>query len=315
MKRVAKKWVRRKRFWALVLLVGFLVFAYDFLQLRYSDQSYEAFFEEAGLAELSSIDYHIQGARRLRYVEVGHDTLPLLVLIHGAPSSSAYWRSYLKDSTLLANAKLMAVDRPGYGYSGFGKHETSIAKQAELIAAVLKEKRTQHQEIVLHGSSYGGTVAARLAMDYPELVDGILFQSSSLAPGEETTYWITYPTSHWALSWMIPATFRVANAEKLSHEEELLKMEPLWHRIRSAVTILHGTDDGLIFPSNATYAQEHLTKASFVDLIMVPGQGHDLTWSRPQLLKESMVNMLNRVREAHHGISGNNLTPAIATRP
>ncbi|MEL6535661.1 MAG: alpha/beta hydrolase [Bacteroidota bacterium] len=298
-----------------MVFVGFLIFAYDFLQLRYSDQSYVDFFEEAGLAELSSIEYHSQGARRIRYVEVGHDTLPLLVFIHGAPSSSAYWRNYLTDSTLLAKAKLMAVDRPGYGYSGFGKQETSVARQAALIAAVLEQKRDQHQEIVLHGSSYGGTVAARLAMDYPELVDGILFQSSSLAPGEETTYWITYPTSHWALSWMIPPTFRVANAEKLSHEEELREMEPLWDRIRSAVTILHGTEDGLIFPSNATYAKDHLTHASFVDLIMVPGQGHNLTWTRPELLKQSIVEMLDRVRRPLRNLSGDKLSPNLVTTP
>ena len=295
-----RKLIKRKRFWALLFLVGFFIFAYDFMQLRRSDQAFMDFFEQQGLAEVASIDYIMKDARRLRYVEVGQDSLPLLVFIHGAPSSSSFWTDFLSDSTLLSRAKLMAVDRPGYGYSEYGRIETSVAKQAELIAEVLKTKRQDHDQIVIHGSSYGGTVAARLAMDYPELVDGIVFQSSSLAPGEETTYWPTYPTSHWALSWLLPIPLQVANAEKLSHHKELEEMVPLWDRIHSAVTILHGTDDGLIYPSNAKFAREHLTKASFVDLIMVPGSGHDLTWTQPKLLKEAILNTISKVQDAQN---------------
>jgi len=293
-----KKILRRKRFYASLLLVGFLFFSYDFLKLRKTDQEFQEMFTEVGMENHSSINYHYVNGRRMRYVEVGYDSLPLVVFIHGAPSSSAFWSSFLKDSDLLTHARLMAVDRPGYGYSGFGKIETSVQRQAEMIADIVQEKKISDEPIVLLGSSYGGTVAARLGMDYPELVDGIVFQSSSLAPGEETTYWITYPTSHWALSWLLPITFQVANAEKLSHEKELKSMEPLWDRIKAYCTILHGEQDNLIFPSNAFFAKEKLRNAMNVELVLVPDSGHDLTWTQPNLIKESILKTIEVLRES-----------------
>ena len=241
----------------------------------------------------AKIGYYKQDSRPIRYVEIGNDDLPLIVFVHGAPSSSAFWLNYLKDSTLLSEAKLLAVDRPGYGYSGFGETETSIQRQAALVAPIIQDRRSQHEKIIIHGSSYGGTLAARLAMDYPDLMDGVIFQSASLAPGKETTYWVTYPTSTWPLKWLIPATFRVANEEKLSHKLELTKMEPLWNRIKVFVTILHGEDDGLIFPENAFFAKEKLKNALGIRMKLVNGAGHDLAWTQKKLIINSLLEILH----------------------
>ena len=144
----------------------------------------------------------------------------------------------------------------------------------------------------MHGSSYGGTVAARLAMDYPELVDGLLLQSASLKPGAETTYWISYPTHHWSMRNFVPGSIRTANAEKLSHKVELEKMVPLWSRIRSKVILLQGIDDTLIFPENAPFAAKNLVNAASVSLTLVPGSKHDLLWTQTDLLKNSLLKLI-----------------------
>jgi pimeloyl-ACP methyl ester carboxylesterase len=288
-----KYFYKRKRFYFALLVSASLVLTYDFLKLRKTDQEFKDIFETIGMADHSNIDYHLIGTRRMRYVEVGYDSLPLVVFIHGAPSSSAFWTEFLQDTDLLSNAKLLAVDRPGYGYSGFGKIETSVEKQAEMVAEILKVKKINNQPLVLLGSSYGGTVAARLAMDYPDLIDGVVFQSSSLAPGEETTYWISYPTSHWMVSWLLPITLQVANAEKLSHKKELEKMVPLWEKVKAYCTILHGAADDLVFPSNAFFAKDKLINARKVELVLVPERGHDLSWTKPELIKETLLKTID----------------------
>jgi pimeloyl-ACP methyl ester carboxylesterase len=236
-----------------------------------------------------------QGGRELRYVELGDARKPLLLFIHGAPASSSFWLEFLRDSTLLQYAQLMAVDRPGYGYSGYGHPETSVKKQAALLASILRKKRHQSQRrIIVHGSSYGGTVAARLAMDYPDLVDGLLLQSASLKPGAETTYWISYPTYHWTLRHFIPGSFHTANAEKLSHRAELEQMLPLWPRVRSEVILLQGLDDTLIFPENATFAAQQLVNAAALSMKLIPGSKHDLLWTQRGLLKASLLQLLKQ---------------------
>ncbi len=289
-----RRLLRRKRFYLLIAFIGFLLYAYHFLSMRLSDQSLRAALSMNPFHFEAKIDYFYTKERRVRYVEIGKDSLPLIVFVHGAPSSSRFWEGMLTDSLLLSNAKMLAVDRPGYGYSGYGKPELSVQKQAAIIANIIRQERPHHSKIILHGSSYGGTVAARIAMDYPDLVDGLLLQSASVAPGEEKTYDITYYTTHWSTEWFVPGALKVANHEKLSHKTELEKMRPFWRRIKVPTIILHGAMDKLIYPMNAAYARQMLTHARSVDLIMVKQSAHDLLWTRRDLLIASLLKLLNK---------------------
>ncbi len=284
--------LRRKRFYFSIAFIGFLVFAYDFLGFRESNPALKQELIANPFKTEASVHFYSEPQRRVRYVEMGQHARNLIVFIHGAPSSISFWRSLMTDSVLLSNANLLAVDRPGYGYSGYGKPETSVKEQARLIAQIIKAKRSLYSKIILHGSSYGGTVAARIAMDYPKLIDGLLLQSASVEPGAETTYDITYITSHWALEWLVPGSLKVANHEKLSHREQLDQMRPLWHRIVSPTIVLQGDADELIFPSNATYAAQKLVNARSVEKIIAHGSAHDLLWTRRDLLVASLMKLL-----------------------
>lgn len=289
---IIPKILRRKRFYLLAgifILIGFL---YSFLDLRYSDKNMIRKTSKNHFGYTAQVHHYDTLDRHMRYVEIGNNSKPLLVFLHGAPSSSAFWVSFLKDSTLLDRVKMLAPDRPGYGYSEYGNPETSVSKQAALISYILRKKRHLHQQIILHGSSYGGTLAARIAMDYPDLVDGIILQSASTAPGEEKTYSITHPTSKPPLSWLVPSSIQMANYEKLSHKEELEKMLPHWGNIIAPTIILHGTKDGLIYPSNATFSKERLVNSPFVELIWAEGKGHNLTWTKRELLLETISRMV-----------------------
>lgn len=288
-----RPWYRRKRTYLLLLLGIGLWWCYRFLELRYDDGVLSAQLGNNPLSLEAEVSYHQYGHRRLRYVGIGRDSLPLIVFIHGAPSSSGFWLSMMTDSALLQRAKLLAIDRPGYGFSGFGRPDTSVEKQANLLADLLRRFKPRHQRIILHGSSYGGTVAARVAMDFPHLVDGLLLQSASVAPGEEKIFWITYPTTHWSLKWLVPTALSVANAEKLSHRGQLRAMLPRWDCIEAPTIILHGSEDGLIYPSNAYFACDQLVNAASVSTHMVAGRGHDLLWTSPRLLRSSLHELLD----------------------
>lgn len=283
---------RKKRFYFSVVAAIFFIYAYDFMEMRISTDTFQEILAQNPQGYEADFNYHESGGRRLRYLEIGSDSLPLVVFIHGAPSSSAFWKSFLRDSSLLSKAKLLAVDRPGYGYSGYGKPETSVKKQAALIADIIKEKRGRHPSIILHGSSYGGTVAARIAMDFPALVDGLLLQSAALEPGQEKTYQFSHVTENWLLRWLLPGSIHVANVEKLSHRAQLDSMANLWSRIRSAAIVLHGEADSLIYPSNAQYAEQKLTNAAYLEVQMLEGRKHDLLWYQRELLLNSLSKLI-----------------------
>lgn len=285
--------LRRKRFYFSLALITGLIWIYDSATDRLGDREFVYHLSNNPFGYRAEAHRFWKDGRRIRYIEIGSDHQPLIVFIHGAPSSSIFWKEMMENHLLLKRSKLLAVDRPGYGYSGYGRPEPSVKKQAELISIILKEKRKKHSIIIVHGSSYGGTVAARLAMDYPKLVDGLLLQSASLKPGAETTFDISYPTNHWSLAWLVPGSLRTANAEKLSHRQQLKDMANGWDHIRANCIILHGKADRLIFPENASYAFDKLRNAASANLTFIPNSKHDLLYTQNPLLVQSLIRLVD----------------------
>ncbi|NJM93523.1 MAG: alpha/beta hydrolase, partial [Cytophagales bacterium] len=180
------------------------------------------------------------------------------------------------------------------GYSDFGRLVSDVKQQAALIKYLLDNQK-RDKPLLLVGSSYGGPVAARLLMDYPECADGVVFVSSSLAPGEEKTYGITYPTSKPYMSWLLPRTIRQANTEKLRHKRSLDAMDSMWTKVKVPYLILHGEEDGLIYPENANYAKRKLGP-NRGRIIWVKRRGHGLPWSEPVLVQEAILEMISNLR-------------------
>lgn len=264
---------------------------YQFFKLRRSDKQLSRAFRKSTIKP--SVHYYVHNNRSMRFVELGQDSSkPVIIFCHGSPSSLSMFDIFLKDRDLLNHAQLVSVDRPGYGFSGFGKVEPSIHKQAEHLGPLIE--RYTGRKIILVGSSYGGPVVARLGMLYPEAIQGLVFISASLAPGREKVYRV----SHWMkrkwLGWMFPRVLRTATIEKLYHETALREIEPDWEKIRSEVVLFHGTADALIYPDNATYARNKLSAAKRVELRFVDAVGHTIVYDRPQLVKEALISMLTR---------------------
>ena len=215
--------------WSIVAVVAsFVIYAHT-VEFRASNNEYiSALADDSTQVSVDRLDYEGKGIRHI-LVERGKKTL--MVLIHGSPSSSAQWIPLAKDSILGSKVDFLMIDRPGYGYSSFGNPILSVEKQAEITSQIIRKIKDNYSRVLLFGTSYGGTVGSRLLMDYPSLVDGAVLLSSSMAPGEERTYGISYLIDE--IPWLFPRLIVVANEEKLSHYDQLKEMEPLWDRIKS----------------------------------------------------------------------------------
>jgi pimeloyl-ACP methyl ester carboxylesterase len=214
--------------------------------------------------------------RDLRYLTLHrHDSLPTVFFLHGSPSTMSVYNTYYQDTLFSKWANVIAADRPGYGLSGLGRSEKSVQRQAEYMWKIL-EKEGFPSPLYIVGSSYGGTVATKMAMLHPDKVDGMVLVSASLAPGEEKIYPISYVIRHQPFRWIVPSMIRVANDEKLSHYDALNGMVDLWGKIITPVVIIQGTADRLIYPSNSSFAKEKLQNAAYIDFHMLDGEGHFL---------------------------------------
>ena len=109
---------------------------------------------------------------RVHYQEAGPANAPVMLLIHGFASSNLVWSKVFLE---LADAgfRVIAPDLLGYGYSEKSKElDYTITRQAQMISDLMQQLKIESAIVV--GSSYGGAVAATIALDRPELVEKLI---------------------------------------------------------------------------------------------------------------------------------------------
>jgi pimeloyl-ACP methyl ester carboxylesterase len=114
---------------------------------------------------------HVDGAN-IHYQEFGDKSKPTLILIHGYTASVFSWHSTAPQ--IAENGfHVIAIDLLGFGYSDKPTwFDYSITSQARMIARFMNRLGIGRATIV--GSSYGGAVAATLALDYSERVEKLV---------------------------------------------------------------------------------------------------------------------------------------------
>jgi hypothetical protein len=229
----------------------------------------------------------------MNYAEIGADSLPVAFFVHGSPGSWGGFIDFMKDTILLKKVKMVAVDRIGFGESDFGHGEKSLHEQAELLKPIVAKYKKSGRKVILIGHSLGGPLIARMAMDYPTLIDNLIIVAGSIAPDlEPNEMWFRIPMDFMPIRFLIPASFRASNHEILYLKPELEKMLPLWKNIRQPVIVIQGGKDMLVSPKNADFAKKMLVNAKSLKIVKVDSMNHFVPWSHPQLIKKAIIESL-----------------------
>ncbi|MEQ9308760.1 MAG: alpha/beta hydrolase [Balneolaceae bacterium] len=233
--------------------------------------------------------------RTIHYISIGDTSKQSVLFVHGSPGSWDNFLDFLSDSVLLNNYHLIAVDRLGFGKSGIGVPERSLEKQASAVNKVLIH---QHRSAILVGHSYGGAVITKMAIDFPNNVDGLILVAASIDPKLEKIKWYQIPVHYKAFSWMLPAFLYSANEEILALKNELIDMIPCWKNITIPVSVIHGEIDNLVPPENADFAKDMLINAS-VNMAKVSEMNHFVPWTHPDLIKKEIEIVSARILDSN----------------
>ena len=229
--------------------------------------------------------------QKIHYVRSGDADKPIIVFIHGSPGQWTAWADYLLDKDLRDKAHMIAVDRAGFGGSNMGAYEPNLKRQAQFIIEAVADL-TKNKKIVVVGHSYGGPVALRMVVDYPDRIHAAILLAPSIDPALEDNRWFNKLAAVSFVRRILPQAVDHSNQEILPLQAELEAMKPLLKDIKSKITVIQGEKDKLVPAGNAEYAQKELIKAD-VDIQRLPERGHFIPWEEYGLVKSNLLDHLS----------------------
>jgi pimeloyl-ACP methyl ester carboxylesterase len=264
----------KKRYVALALLASYIIFCQSCMMMRTSAAETKAFFKKQKLRYTDSTA--MVDGNPIHYIETGSPNNPTLFFIHGSPGSWDAYKNYLKDTLLLQKYRMIAIDRPGFGYSDFGEAE-DLKTQSEWIAHFIKTIKNG-KPIVLIGHSLGGPVAVKLATENPDWYKHLVILAGAVDPKAEKPEQWRYIIMKKPIRYLIPGALRPANDELWYLKKDLQDMKPDLKKIISDVTIIHGTKDPLVPYSNVPFMVKEFVNAKSIDVISIENANHFIPW-------------------------------------
>jgi pimeloyl-ACP methyl ester carboxylesterase len=256
-----------------------------------SDKKVEAYFEDTELKPES--EFYVVDGYKMHFKVMDMNKPATLVFVHGTPGSWDAFIDYFKDSTLYDHANIISVDRPGFGKSSFGKPVASLERQCLLMSKILEKYPAPR---ILIGHSLGGPIVARMAMDHPDLVEGIIMLAPAIAPDlEPNEDWFRVPMRWPVIEGVFPKVMRVSNEEVIFLKEELELMMPLWKTITIPSVVIQGESDKLVAPGNGPFADSMLVNSPH-EIIMLENQNHFLPWNQSELVKKTILDMIKSLK-------------------
>jgi pimeloyl-ACP methyl ester carboxylesterase len=114
----------------------------------------------------------------LFYREAGDVKKPVILLLHGFPSSSFMYRDVIND--LLDNYHLIAPDYPGFGLSSSpapDQFDYTFDHLASVMEDFINQLGLKH--FSLYMQDYGGPIGFRIATKHPEWISALIIQNAN----------------------------------------------------------------------------------------------------------------------------------------
>ena len=268
------------------------------------------------------------GETRLHYTDEGEG--PPVVLLHGNGVTAQDWRSSGVIDALTGAHRVIAFDRPGFGYSSRSRaHVWTAAAQARLLHEALHELDVEPAVIV--GHSWGTLVALALALEYPAdckrllLISGYYFPTVRAdvaifgAPalpvvGDVLRYTISPPLGYLLAPLLSAQLFAPASVDEAFAADLPMSMRPwqiranaedtalmvpsaaaMEHRyenLKVPVAIIAGGSDKIVNPTQSSRLAGEIQGSR---LLVIDGVGHMVHYTAKDMIAETIGAMANAV--------------------
>jgi pimeloyl-ACP methyl ester carboxylesterase len=133
---------------------------------------------------------------KIFYREAGPVDAPVVLLLHGFPTSSHQFRDLIPR--LAARYRVIAPDYPGFGQSEAPPADAfayTFENLTDVIDAFTRELQLTRYSLYVH--DYGAPVGFRLAVRHPERVQTITTQNGNAYDEGLTAFWNVFRDGYW----------------------------------------------------------------------------------------------------------------------
>jgi pimeloyl-ACP methyl ester carboxylesterase len=144
---------------------------------------------ESSLSRATRHKYVTVRDLKIFYREAGRENAPVLLLLHGFPTSSQMFRNLIPK--LAEKYHVIAPDYPGFGYSS-APARSEFEYTFNNIAAVVDEFTEQLglSRFSMYVQDYGAPIGFRIASEHPERIAGIIVQNgNAYNEGIDNDFW------------------------------------------------------------------------------------------------------------------------------
>lgn len=269
-----------------LVIASWLIVAQSCFTFRTADKKAKESFAAKGVSlQTNTVT---KNGQIIHYAATGNVGQPTLVFIHGTPGSWTAFEQYLADSTLRSKFRMVSIDRPGFGYSRFGK-AYPLQAQSQWIGAVIEDLKND-APLWLVGHSLGGPLVLQLSIDYPEIATGLVVISGSIDPAAEKPEKWRNVLEKTPLKLFLPGAFRPSNTELIYLKQDLKEQESKLNLVKKPVYFIHGRKDSWVPPINVQYGLTHLSNAPSIDTLWLNG-GHFIPWTSFDSIRQKLVSL------------------------
>jgi pimeloyl-ACP methyl ester carboxylesterase len=215
---------------------------------------------------------------------------PDILLLHGWGVDHTSLNMFLEG--LSSDARVIAIDFPGFGESPEPSEPWDNRRYSELIETFIQDEKLRSPVLICH--SFGGRVALDLASRKPDLVGKlVLMGSAGVRPKHKTSYYAKLysfkavrvlariPGFHWLLSDFLTQYRQKYGSADYQKASEIMRrtlskvvdenLTPVMKHIKAPTLLIWGDKDTATPIEHAKIMEENIPGAG---LVVYEGQGH-----------------------------------------
>ena len=170
---------------------------------------------------------------------------------------------------------------------------TGFDEQVAAIKPFLEDKK-----IITLGVSYGGALALKAALDFPEKVFGVVTAAALIDEPYDYALRLEKLGGEPGLHDFVPNRWRKVRAEIAGRRTQIAPLLDQLKTLRTPVEVLHGDFDALVSKDNSNKLISALGPGANANLEIVPGGTHYLELQYPRRLHKAIKRIIARTDEA-----------------